>query len=206
MTRVILTSFEPFGGHAVNSSLEVGRLLARRPPPGVELEWLVLPVVAGDCVRRTWEAVEAIGPGLVLCLGQAAGAAALRIEGRAVNVNDFAIADNAGNRLRGGPVVADAPAAYRTDLPVGIIRQEVSRGGVPAELSASAGTSVCNPLFYGLLPRAAAGQHPHRTGFLHLPLLPGQVKPSDPQPSLPLEQMAEGVRRAVSVMIETRAF
>src|SRR5256885_8834812 len=97
MTRVLLTSFEPFGRHTLNSSLEVGRAVACRPPPGVDLDWLVLPVVAGTCVEQAWARVVQFRPTLVLSLGQKDGAARLCIEAVAANLHDFRMRDNAGN-------------------------------------------------------------------------------------------------------------
>jgi len=195
MIRVVLTSFEPFANQAVNSSLEVGRAVARRPPRGIELEWLTLPVVAGACVERAWECIEAVEPSLVLALGQAAGAAALRLEARAVNVNDFRIPDNAGNQPHEQPIVARGPATYGTQICNRTLCGELSRQGIPAELSASAGTYVCNHLLYGLLHQAAVTACTHRTGFIHLPLLPGQARTG--QSALSVEQMAEGIRQAI---------
>ena len=199
MIRVLLTSFEPFGGHGRNSSLEVGRALARRPPGGVALDWLVLPVVADRCVELAWAHVLAARPALVLALGQAAGAACLRVEERAVNVNHFTIPDNAGNLFHKQVIVPGGPAAYRATVPTGRLVRE-ARGGVAAELSGSAGTYVCNHLFYGLLHRAAVAGWGHQTGFLHLPLLHGQPTRL-PLPSRGLEELAEGVRRAIRACV-----
>jgi pyroglutamyl-peptidase len=200
MTRVVLTSFEPFGGHAANSSLEVGRAVARRPPPGVELDWVVLPVVAGACVRQAWARIRQAEPSLVLALGQAAGATSLRIEGVAVNVNDFALPDNAGNLPRRQLIEPGGPAVYRGTVRVRALQRALRSRGIPAELSDSAGTYVCNHLFYGLLHQAREAGHPHQTGFLHLPLLPGQA--GGRGASMGLEQLAAGVRLAVAACLE----
>src|SRR5947209_9347406 len=97
MPRVLLNSFEPFGGLARNSSLEVGRAIAEQPPPGIDLDWVLLPVVASQCGARAWTRVE--GATLLLALGQAAGAASLRLERTAINYDDFSIPDNSGVRL-----------------------------------------------------------------------------------------------------------
>ncbi len=205
MRRVVLTAFEPFGSHSVNSSLEVGRALARRPPRGIDLDFVVLPVVAGRCVAGAWECVAQVEPDLVLALGQAAGAAALRVEARAVNVNDFAIADNAGNQFRRQPVTPDGPAVYAaTTLGPHLVR-ELRRRRIAAELSGSAGTYVCNHLFYGLLHRAARAQRTHQTGFLHLPLLLGQLRRREQTPARTLEEMVEGVRLAISASLDGEA-
>jgi pyroglutamyl-peptidase len=200
--RVLLTSFEPFGGCAVNSSLEAGRVVAREPLPGVELDWMVLPVVAGVCVEEAWARVRQTRPALVLSLGQAAGAAALRVEERALNIDDFPMPDNAGHQPKKKVIVPLGPAVYRATLHPGRVVRGLRGGGIPAEVSGSAGTYVCNHLFYGLLHRAAVGGAAHQTGFLHLPLLPAQVHPKKPLPAWPLEALVEGVRRAIRACVE----
>src|SRR4051794_34110968 len=116
MPRVLVTSFEPFGGHVLNSSFEVGRALADDPPAGVPLDLLALPVVAGDCVERAWAHVERHQPPLVLALGQAGSSPRIRLEDRAVNLEHFAFADNAGNLRLDQPVVPGGPALYRTTV------------------------------------------------------------------------------------------
>jgi pyroglutamyl-peptidase len=198
--RVLLTSFEPFDQMGVNSSLEVGRALARRPPRGVELELLVLPVVAGVCVESAWNLAEQMRPDLILSLGQAAGATALRLERQAVNQNDFRIPDNAGNQPRRQPIVPNGPPVRTATTFVHTAAQSLTHAGLPVELSDSAGTFVCNHLFYGMLDRA--DRRGIQTGFVHLPLLPGQLAADEQTPALTLEQMEAGVRRIVRTVLE----
>jgi pyroglutamyl-peptidase len=199
--RVLLTSFEPFGGYKVNASLEAGRAVAADPPAGVELDWLVLPVVAGACAEVAWGHIEKTRPALVLALGQSATAACLRVEERAINLDDFPIPDNAGNEFRKKVIVECGPPVYRTTIPGARVVRGLRGGEVPAEISASAGSYVCNHLYYCLLHRAAVAGSPHQTGFLHLPLLPEQVNPKKPQPAWPVEHLADGVRRAIRACV-----
>jgi pyroglutamyl-peptidase len=215
MPRVLLTSFEPFGRHALNSSLEVGRALAADPPAGVEVDWLVLPVVAGRCVELAWQRVEETRPDAVVALGQSSRAAALRVEERAVNVDHFPQPDNAGNAHLKRPVVPGGPAAYPATAPADAMLRAVLARGLPAERSQSAGTFVCNHLFYGLLHRAALAGAAHRTAFLHLPLLPEQVpaapgrpemsgpqsKERTPPPTRPLGELVEAAAAAVAACV-----
>lgn len=201
MTRVLLTSFEPFDRQQVNASLEVGQAVARRPPDGVELHWLVLPVVAGVCVEQAWRRVEEVKPELVLALGQAASAWALRVETRAVNRNHFRIADNAGNQPRQQRIAAAGPAAYRATIPTRRLVRALRQQGLLVQLSGSAGTFVCNHLLYGLLHRAVLSGRPQPTGFIHLPLLPEQARRPE-QMHLPgREQAAEAVRLAIAALL-----
>jgi pyroglutamyl-peptidase len=199
--RVLLTSFEPFGSYKVNSSLEAGRAVAAAELPGVELDWMVLPVVARDCVEQAWDRVSKTRPALVLALGQSAAAATLRVEERAINFDDFPMPDNAGNEIRKKVIVPSGPPVYRTTLHTTRVVRGLRGSDVPAEVSGSAGTFVCNHLFYGLLHRAAVAGSAHQTGFLHLPLLPKQVDPKKPQPAWPLDRLVEGVRRAIRACV-----
>jgi pyroglutamyl-peptidase len=205
MARILLTSFEPFGGHALNSSFEVGRHLADSPPAGTQLRWAALPVVAWECVERAWKLIEEHRPDVVLALGQAAGAAGVRLEDRAININHFPIPDNAGNLLRFQWIEPEGPGHYRATAPLSAIEERLLHGRVPVERSWHAGTYVCNHLFYGLLHRAARLGSTHLTGFLHLPLLPQQVPAGNGTPTRPLDVLVEGVRRAVVACAEFSA-
>jgi pyroglutamyl-peptidase len=200
MTRVLLTSFEPFGGGSVNSSLEVGRAVSEHPPAGVELVWAVLPVVASRCARAAWERVERYRSAWVVALGQAAGAAALRLERRAANLDDFPLPDNSGVRICKKRIAASGPASYRTPAPVEDLARELDRRSIPVELSEWAGSYVCNRLYYELLHRSAEERAGLRALFVHLPLLPEQVADHEKKqtPSRPLKELAEGVRVVVA--------
>lgn len=204
MPRVLLTSFEPFAGQAVNASLEIGRAVAARPPAGVVLDWLVLPVVAGLCVERAWERIEAVGPDLVLGLGQADTRAGLHVELRAVNRNDFPIPDNAGQQPRGEPVCAGGPPEYAATFPAGRVAEALADGRVLAVLSASAGEYVCNHFYYGLLHRAALSGRTHQTGFIHVPLLPSQRGEGEPS-GRTLDDLAAAIRRAIAACLDPPA-
>jgi pyroglutamyl-peptidase len=200
--RVLLTSFEPFGNFKVNSSQEAGRAVAADPPLGVELDWLVLPVVAGACTDLAWEYIYRTRPDLVLSLGQSATAATLRVEDRALNLDDFPMRDNAGNEYHKKPIVLSGPPVYLATIQPARVVRGLRGADLPAEVSGSAGSFICNHLFYGLLHRAAIAGSSHQTGFLHLPLLPQQVDPRKPQPSWPLDRLAEGVRQAVRACVD----
>lgn len=197
MARVLVTSFEPFGGHAINSSSEVGRALA--PLDGVELVWSALPVVAGVCVERAWERVEAHRPGLILALGQAGSSPRVRLEDRGVNFDHFWMPDNAQQVRRSSAILPEGPAVLRTTIPLLDVAERLRREGQPVEVSYSAGSYVCNHYYYQLLHRAAP---PTRVLFVHLPLLPGQMKPNVPAFAMPLGRQVECVRRVLRVCVE----
>src|SRR5262245_14193325 len=194
MPRVLVTSFEPFGGHAINSSREVGQRLAHAPPPGVEVDWLVLPVLAGLCVERAWARVEATSPALVLALGQAGSSPHVRLEDRAVNFDHFAFADNGGNVHLMQPIVSGGPALLRTRVPIAEVLGRVRTNGLQVEHSFSAGTYLCNHLYYQLLHRAAPSP---LVLFVHLPLLPEQLQPQVRAFALPLDEQVACVRQVM---------
>jgi pyroglutamyl-peptidase len=194
MTRVLLTTFEPFDGFALNSSHEVGRAIAAAPPPEVRLDWLVLPVVARLCVERAWGWFEQHRPDVVVALGQAAGAARVRLEDRGVNLDDFSTPDNAGNQPRKQPIVPGGPAHLRTTAPLEVLLAELTRAGLAVEHSLSAGSYVCNHLYYHLLHRAHASRPAPPVLFVHLPLLPEQVPAKVKLPSRPLDDLVKTVQ------------
>lgn len=201
MIRVLLTSFEPFGGHKVNSSHEAARAATHEPLPGVELDWLVLPVIAGACVKAAWERVLQTRPALVLATGQSSSASVLKVEEQAVNLDDFPMPDNSGVTRTKQPIVPSGPTVYRATLPAARLVRHLRGLDLPAEVSGSAGSYVCNHLFYGLLHHAAVAGLAQQTGFVHLPLLPEQVDPKRPQPSWPLDRVAAGVRTTITACL-----
>lgn len=196
MYRVLLTSFEPFGGFALNSSLEVGRLVAASVGEGIELDWMILPVVAGACVERVGERLEHSSPDLVVCLGQANGSPRVRLEDRGINLDHFNQPDNAGALRVKQPIVPAGPPLLRTTAPLEMLLARLADEGHSIEHSLTAGSYVCNHLYYSLLHRC--GERP-RVLFIHLPLMPGQSPPERPMPSLPAGAMAEVVRRVIEL-------
>ncbi|KJY41941.1 Pyrrolidone-carboxylate peptidase [Streptomyces sp. NRRL B-1568] len=191
--RVLLAGFEPFGGETVNPSWEAVRAVADEPPGGVDVTAVRLPCVFGAALDVLREAVRAVRPGLVLCTGQAGGRPDLTIERIAVNLDDARIPDNSGGQPVDRPVVPGGPAAYFATLPVKRCVAAVRAAGLPASVSQTAGTFVCNHVFYGLM-HLAATEHPTlRGGFVHIPYIPEQVVDRS-EPSLPLAAAAEALR------------
>ena len=198
--KLLLTGFEPFGGSDVNPSQQIVQALAERRFESVELYTALLPV---DSVRGPGEALAAIRefhPDTVLSLGQANGRAALSIERVAVNLADYAIPDNSGTRTVDQPIVAGGPAAYFVTLPVRAMLAAIEAADVPAELSLSAGTFLCNHVLYAVLHYIAANALPVRAGFIHLPSLPEQVIHRPPAPSMSLETMITGISAAIKAI------
>jgi len=206
---LLLTGFEPFGGEPVNPSWQVALALHDQVIAGARVQALCLPCSFGTALHTLREVLTATRPGLVLALGQAQGRCDFSIERVAINVDDARVADNAGAQPVDQPVVPGAPAAYFSTLPIKAVVAALRAAGLPASVSQTAGTYVCNHVFYGLMHalddvnRASSaigdvnGARPARGGFMHLPLLPEQAARHAGQPSLPLTTLVDGVRLAL---------
>src|SRR5215216_5229998 len=201
--KALVTGFEPFGDDPINPSREALRLLPPRLG-GLEIATRVLPT-AFDAARGALEdALATTAPELVLCLGLAGGRAALSLERVAINIDDARIADNAGRQPIDRPVVRDGPAAYFTTLPIKAAAAALRAAGLPAIVSNTAGTFVCNHVFYGLMHLAATRRPALRGGFLHLPYLPSQAAGHDNAPSMALDDIVRGVAIVLEVAATRR--
>jgi pyroglutamyl-peptidase len=198
---LLLTGFEPFGGGSTNPSEQAARRLHGEVIAGLRVQAEILPVDRRGGPNALLAALTAHRPTAVICLGQAAGQAGIAVERIAVNLLDYRIADNAGNQVEDEPVVSVGPAAYFATLPVRAMVAAIRAAGVPAELSMSAGTFLCNQVMYCLLH--ALSTEPRRVpgGFIHLPALPEQAALGEQaRPSMSLETILTGVRAAVEVV------
>lgn len=203
MPPVLLTGFEPFGGESINASALAVSAFSGQIIAGRRIETLILPVVFGESSRRLLAALENHNPALVICVGQAAGRAEISVERIAINLEESSAPDNAGLSPAPRPVHPDGPAAYWSTLPVLPIRDTLRAAGLPAGLSLSAGTFVCNHLFYALL-HALRDRPSPPAGFIHIPVTPEQAATSlPPPPSLPTRQVIEGLRLAIATSLDS---
>jgi pyroglutamyl-peptidase len=199
--KVLLTGFEPFGGSQVNPSAQVVRTLAHDGIPGVALHSAILPVDRQGGPATLLNAVRALHPDAILCLGEATRRMAISIERVAINLLDYRMADNAGHQAIDEPIVPDGPAAYFVTLPVRAMLEAVHAAGIPAELSLSAGAFLCNQVTYELLHYLTTHQLDIPAGFVHLPALPEQVtNASPPMPSMALETMVRGICAVIGAL------
>ena len=199
--NVLLTGFEPFGGSQVNPSAQVVRTLARDGLPGVALHSAILPVGRQGGPATLLNAVRALHPDAIVCLGEATRRMAISIERVAINLLDYRMADNAGHQAIDEPIVPDGPAAYFVTLPVRAMLEAVRAAGIPAELSLSAGAFLCNQVTYELLHYLTTHQLDIPAGFVHLPALPEQVTNAyPPMPSMALATMTCGIRAVIGAL------
>ncbi len=200
MTRktILLTAFEPFGGETVNPTVRILERVTK--PDGARLERLVLPVVFGRSLEVLESALEEAKPDVVIALGQAGGRSLISLERLAINLNDARIPDNDGNQPIDTPVAPDGPAAYFSTLPLKRMLRALLDDGIPADLSQTAGTFVCNHVMYGLLHLLSNRYPTARGGFIHVPFLPEQAAEHG-APSLGLGLMVRAVERCLAVCL-----
>ena len=209
MKTVLLTGFEPFGGETINPSGEIARLLHGSVIAGHRVEGALLPCVFGAAIRELQKRIRTVRPALVICTGQAGGRADITPERVAINVDDARIADNAGRQPVDRAIAKRGPAAYWSTLPIKAIVVALNARGIPASVSQTAGTFVCNHVFYGLM-HELRGQKIIRGGFIHVPLLPEQALRPDSAPagsgppSLPLATMVSAVAVAIETAVRVR--
>lgn len=212
--KVLITGFEPFDNDRLNSSWEVARSLdgeviqwprKRGTPAGQAVVTARrLPCVFDRANRSMGRFVRQLDPDLVIALGQANSRTEVSIERVAININDARIADNAGAQPVDTAVVQAAPVGYFSTLPIKAMVMAIRRAGLPAGVSQTAGTFVCNHVFYGLMHLLATRYPEKRGGFIHLPLLPEQAARLPGMASVSLATMRTAIRLAIVVSCTTR--
>ncbi len=190
MKHILLTGFEPFGGDAINPSWEVARALDGQRVDGAHVTALQLPCVFGRSLDVLLQAVEAGPWDAVLALGLAGNRTEVSVERVAINVDDARIPDNAGAQPVDMAVVPGAPVAYFASLPIKRLVAALRGAGLPAGVSQTAGTYVCNHVFFGLMHRVATWPVPPLCGFVHLP----------PLSVLPLHEQQRAVRLLLAAL------
>lgn len=214
--RLLLTGFEPFGEFATNASEVVVRHFPKHVAtnsmlPNVDLQTAVLPVVSGKAARQLTGHLESLNPDVVICLG-IARVDRVTVERVAVNLADYRIPDREGTQRVDEPVIAGAPDAFFTTLPARRIVAGLIERGIPAGLSLSAGTYLCNEVFFTLRhwqmqqATTAATSPPQRSsigGFIHIPVLPEEAARQDrPTPSMSTATLLDGISVAASIAVE----
>lgn len=174
LPTALVTGFEPYGGRKHNPSARIAQALDGGRIGGVVVKGVVLPV-AIDRLDRALARVLRVRPVAIICLGLAPGEAVIRLERFAANFADFEIPDNQGRRVRARPLDPTEGAGQWSRLPLAAIRRRLLAAGIPARLSMTAGTYLCNAAMYRVLTMTADMAPPPPAGFIHLPLLPEQV-------------------------------
>jgi pyroglutamyl-peptidase len=208
MKTILLTGFEPFDGAAINPAWEAVRALsgwegANSAGP-FRVEVRQLPCVFGVAAQALCAAVDEVRPDIAIAVGQAGGRPEISVERVAINVDDASIRDNAGRQPVDTPIAADGPAAYFTTLPIKAMVAAMRARGLTAGVSQTAGTFVCNHVFYALMHHVSG--RPLKAGFIHVPFLPEQAegRAGNP-PAMVLDDIVAGLRIAVEVALAVDA-
>jgi len=200
MKTVLLTGFDPFDGAAINPSWEAVRQLDGWSGDGFRVVARELPCVFGRAAETLLGSVDELRPDVVIAVGQAGGRPEISIERIAINVDDARIVDNLGQQPVDVPIAANGPAAYFTTLPIKAMAAAMRAQGLRAGVSQTAGTFVCNHVFYALMHHLR-GQKV-KAGFIHVPFLPEQAEAwPEPTPSMALDDIVAGLRVAVEVAL-----
>jgi pyroglutamyl-peptidase len=198
--NLLVTGFEPFGGEDVNPAWEICRDLPEAIGAS-RVHVLQVPCEFRAAIEVVAAEIERLEPVIVLSLGLAGGRAAMSVERVAINVDDARIDDNAGNAPIDEPVASGGPAAYFSTLPVKAMVAAMRAADVPAIVSNTAGTFVCNHLMYGVLHFLAGSGRRARAGFIHVPWLDEQAIARPAEPSMALATMVRGVEAALSAAL-----
>jgi pyroglutamyl-peptidase len=199
---ILLTAFEPFAGETVNPSLEAALAMTGVEFPGTGLTVLELPVDRFRAVEMTSARLRVLRPDAVIMLGLAIARYRVTPERVALNLDDYRIPDNAGNQPAGEPIIEGGPVGYLSTLPIRAITDRLLRARIPAAISNTAGTYLCNRLFYGVMHLIATEQLPTIGGFIHVPYMHEQALNKYPDvPSLARETIVEAVRLAIEVTL-----
>lgn len=201
MRTVLITGFEPFDGEAVNPSWEVVSRLDNAIIGGCRVVARQLPCVFGEALIELNAAIDSLSPTLVLSVGQAGGRMDISVERVAINVDDARIPDNRGNQPVDTPIVASGPAAWFSSLPIKAIVSALREAGIPASVSQTAGTFVCNHVMYGLLHKLS-GIPEAKGGFIHIPYLPQQAAAHPGAPSMAAETVRQGLELAIATALQ----
>ena len=198
--KLLLTAFDPFGGDAINPALEAVKLVADKIGR-FDIVKLEVPTVFGKSIDTVAKAIEKEKPDVVLCIGQAGGRFEITPERVAINVDDARIKDNEGNQPIDTKIFEDGENAYFTTLPIKAMVEAIREANLPATVSNTAGTFVCNHLMYGVL-YTLAKKYPHiKGGFTHVPFIPAQVARRTPvAPYMALEDIKRGLEAAISAI------
>lgn len=205
MKTILITGFDPFGGESINPAWEAVKTMEGYTDGDYKVVTQMVPTVRYTSVKTAIEAADTCNPDFILCVGQAGGRPDITIERVAINCDDFRIPDNGGNQPTDEPVVADGPSAYFATLPIKDMVNALHQAGIPARVSNTAGTFVCNHIMYGVLHYAAQKGN-IKAGFMHIPYLPSQVVNKPDQPSMAVETVRATLETIVHVLAHGESY
>ena len=201
--KILVTGFDPFGGAHINPATEAIKLLPQQIN-GAEIITIQIPTVFRKSIDVLFRSIKKESPDMVICIGQAGGRYDITVERVAINVDDARIEDNEGNLPIDSPIFEDGAPAYFSDLPIKAMVQAMQAANIPASISNTAGTFVCNHLMYAALHYASQYQPDMKVGFIHIPYLVEQVVGKANTPSMNIQDIVRGLTVAIHAAIENK--
>ncbi|WP_195429978.1 pyroglutamyl-peptidase I [Clostridium sp. D46t1_190503_E9] len=199
--KILITGFDPFGGENINPALEAVKKL-----PDTILDNEIIKLEIPTVFRKSLETIEENiikhNPDVVISVGQAGGRFGVTPERVAINIDDARIKDNEGNQPIDISIFEDGEAAYFSNLPIKSMVKEMVDNGIPASVSNTAGTFVCNHVMYGILYLIDKKYPNIRGGFIHVPYIPAQVTTKPNMPSMSIEDISKGLEFSIKAIIE----
>lgn len=199
--KILVTGFEPFGMEKINPSYEVVKRLDSRILDS-DIIKLQVPTVFYKSINTVIKTIKEETPDVILMIGQAGGRYNITVERIGININDARIQDNEGNKPMDEVIDNEGLPAYFSSIPVRKIVEELIKNNIPASISNSAGTYVCNHLLYGILDYIYKNKLGIKAGFIHIPFLPEQILNRADVPSMSLEMMIKAIDTAISVCVD----
>lgn len=199
--KILITGFDPFGGESINPALEAVKKLPDTIL-GQEVIKIEIPTVFRKAIEKIEENIEKHNPDVVISVGQAGGRFGVTPERVAINIDDARIQDNEGNQPIDISIYEDGENAYFTNLPIKAMVKEMNDNGIPASVSNTAGTFVCNHVMYGILYLIDKKYPNMRGGFIHVPYVPSQVTTKPNMPSMSADDITKGLELSIKAVIE----
>ncbi|MFI3209589.1 MAG: pyroglutamyl-peptidase I [Peptostreptococcaceae bacterium] len=194
--KILLTGFDPFGGEIINPAQEAVKKV-KTEINGAEVIKITIPTVVEKSLEEIEKAIEIHSPDIVLSIGQAGGRFDMTPERVAININDFRIPDNEGNQIIDEKIRPDGENAYFTNLPVKAMVENMKKNYIPASLSNTAGTFVCNHVMYGIMYLIDKKYPNIKGGFMHIPYTTSQVINKNDMPYMSLDEIVKGIEFAL---------
>ena len=199
--KILVTGFDPFGGEPINPAIESVKKLPDNIA-GAQIIKLEIPTVKGKSIKKIEKAIEEHNPDVILSIGQAGGRFDISVERVGINLDDFRIPDNEGNQTIDEPIFPDGENAHFVDLPVKAMVKNIQKNKIPASVSYTAGTFICNHVLYGTLYLINKKYKNKKSGFIHIPFLPEQVINKKNTPSMELNTIVKGLIAAIEAIVK----
>ncbi|MGL5174796.1 MAG: pyroglutamyl-peptidase I [Cetobacterium sp.] len=197
--KVLITGFDPFGGESINPAWEAVNAM-QDVIDGIEIVKLQIPTVFRKSAEKLFAGIEEHKPDVVMCIGQAGGRYDMSVERVAINMDDGRIPDNEGYQPIDTPVYEDGENAYFATLPIKGIVEEIKAANIPASVSNTAGTYVCNHIMYSLLYYISKNNLNIKGGFIHVPYITQQVVDKKNMPYMEVGTITKALESAVKAL------